>query len=122
MDIDGVPEQINSNDGEDDLRPVSNRDGEGHMWAEKWKEEIDFLLDKRLIELEGSATIECAICKDAVINTTVVTCCLKRFCKKCIHQSLYSIPSCPMCRKKINILEDLKEDTKLIELGQLFRN
>lgn len=74
----------------------------------------------QLIELQNE--LNCPICLDIMTNT-VVTKCLHRYCRECIHRYLsqidYQERKCPLCKENVN-KRALKQDERMDFLISLF--
>jgi hypothetical protein len=86
-------------------------------------DEID--LPKQIIDSLFEDELSCSICMD-ILDTTVATECLHRFCKECIGRHLRQIErvldhDCPLCRVKINTARKLRKDVKIDEFINLFQ-
>nr|AAI54541.1 Zgc:172119 protein [Danio rerio] len=66
--------------------------------------------------------LQCSVCLD-VFTDPVSTPCGHNFCKSCLNSSWENslVCSCPLCRERFSDRPDLKINTELRQLGQLFK-
>lgn len=75
---------------------------------QKLEQEQESILNKmKLIEDRILQSELCMICLDTQTTKTITKCCNNAFCLKCLTEWLKRKPACPLCKKDINVENDI---------------